>query len=288
MIQKILCLLFVFGLLTIRSNCQGVTGTRNFTEGPNKTRPLLVGHRGGFDGNLPENSISLFDFTYSQINRKPLAVEFDIRKSASGSLYLIHDSTIDRTTNGTGTLTHLTDAYLESLFLKDKEGHLTTEKIPLFADVLKHFRGKNILLMLDVKGDILPDVINAARSMEMESHCILLTFNQKNLLQAKAYTSQMMISALVVSESDLALIHAAGIPKEQLIIYISEKTPASVLETLRRESMIIMTDMSEGLRNNAKAYDPDFYRNKVATLNLGVLITDYPVKAAQAFDFAKP
>ena len=122
----------------------------------------------------------------------------------------------------------------------------------------------------------------------MESQCILLTFNQKNLSLAKEYTSQMLISALVVSESDLALVHAAGIPKEQLIIYISEKTPASVLETLRRESMIIMTDMSEGLRNNAKAYDPDFYRNKVATLNLGVLITDYSVKAAQAFDFAKP
>lgn len=288
MIQKILCFLFVFGLLAVDSNCQEITGTKNHTEGLIKQGPLLVGHRGGFDTNLPENSISLFDFTYSQITRKPIAVEFDIRKSASGSLYLMHDATIDRTTNGTGTLTRLTDAYLERLFLKDKQGHLTTEKIPLFADVLKHFRGKNILLMLDVKGDILPEVIQTARQMQMESQCILLTFNQKNLLMAKAYTSQMLISALVVSENDLSLLQAVGIPKEQLIVYISEKTPASVLETMRRESMRIMTDISEGLRNNSKVYDPDFYRNRVAELDLGILITDFPVKAAQAFDIVKP
>ena len=284
--QKLLCFLSLFGLLAVRANCQGITGTESSVI-PNTTWPLLVGHRGGFDASLPENSISMFDFTYSQAKVKPVAVEFDIRKSASGSLYLMHDATIDRTTNGTGSMSSLTDDYLNTLFLKDKKGNLTAEKIPLFTEVLQHFQGKNIMLMLDVKGDILPEVIKTARQMGMESRCILLTFNQKNLSLAKENTSQMMISALVESESDLAVLHAVNIPKAQLVVYISEKTPDSVIETLHSESIILMADMSEGLRNNSQVYDPDFYRNKVAKLNLGILITDYPVKAARAWGKGK-
>lgn len=286
--HKVPYFLFIFGFIAIRSNCQDVTGNEQRSKMPDISGPILVGHRGGFDASLPENSISMFDFTFSQLTRKPVGIEFDIRKSASGSLYLMHDSTIDRTTNGSGSISRLTDDYLKSLYLKDKNGNITRERIPLFTDVLQHFRGENIILMLDVKGNIIAEVIKAARLMEMESRCILLTFNQKNLWLAKENTSRMMISALVESEHDLAQLQAVEIPKEQLIVYISEKTPDSVIESLARQSVLLMADMSEGQRNNSKKYNPEFYRNKVAKLNLGILITDYPVEAARAFDFGKP
>ena len=55
------------------------------------SQPLTVGHRGGFDSNLPENSISMFDYTYNNACQAPVGIEFDIRESASGSLYLMHD-----------------------------------------------------------------------------------------------------------------------------------------------------------------------------------------------------
>ena len=284
----ILWILFALGLPAIRANCQGISGTGQPVKWMNSTCPILVGHRGGFDASLPENSISMFDFTFSQVNRKPVGIEFDIRKSASGSLCLMHDSTIDRTTNGSGSVSRLTDDYLKSLYLKDKNGKLTKEKIPLFTDVLRHFKGENIILMLDIKGNIIPEVINAVRQIEMESQCILLTFNQKNLRIAKENTSRMMISALVESERDLAQLQAVEIPKAQLIVYISEKTPGSVIETLARQSVMLMADMSEGLRNNSKKYSPEFYRNKVEKLNLGILITDYPIEAARALGFGKP
>ena len=286
--HKIPFLLLIFGFIAIRSNCQGVTGAGQRNAMQTISGPIIVGHRGGFDASLPENSISMFDFTFSQVNRKPVGIEFDIRKSASGSLCLMHDSTIDRTTNGSGSVSRLTDDYLKSLYLKDKNGKLTKEKIPLFTDVLRHFKGKNIILMLDIKGNIIPEVINAVKQIEMESQCILLTFNQKNLRIAKENTSRMMISALVESERDLAQLQAIEIPKEQLIVYISEKTPGSVIESLARQSVMLMADMSEGLRNNSKKYSPEFYRNKVSKLNLGVLITDYPVDVARAFDTGKP
>jgi glycerophosphoryl diester phosphodiesterase len=241
-----------------------------------------VGHRGGFDASLPENSISMFDFTLSQAALKPVAIEFDIRKSASGSLYLMHDSAVDRTTNGTGTITRLTDDYLERLFLKDKQGHLTTEKIPLFADVLKHFRGKNIMLMLDVKGDIIPEVIESARQLEMEQQCILLTFNTKNLMITSENSSKMMISMLVETQNDLAGLEAANMSSSRAIAYISEKTTGSVLEVLQNKPVLLMTDMSEGTRHNAEKYSAAYYRDVVARLHLAILITDYPVFAGNA------
>jgi len=108
MIQKI-SLLFVLTLHALFASSQS-----------DSINLLVVGHRGGFDASLPENSLAMFDFTFQNACQQPVAVEFDIRESASGSLYLMHDSTVDRTTNGSGKINLLTDSYLKTLFLKDR------------------------------------------------------------------------------------------------------------------------------------------------------------------------
>ncbi len=245
--------------------------------------PLLVGHRGGFDAKLPENSISNFDFTFKNACQAPVAIEFDIRESASGSLYIMHDTTVDRTTNGKGKVTGLTDVYIETLFLRDRNGILTHEKIPLFADVLHFFKDKNIVLMLDVKGKIYGKVISLVKQMDMEAKCILLTFSNQNTQLASSLTNKIMISALVGNKQEWESIREIRVPTTQLIAYVNENTPEEIILDINRNKVLLMTDMSESIRNNSKHYDADYYKNFILNKHLGILISDYPIYVGKLF-----
>jgi len=246
--------------------------------------PLIVGHRGGFDSRLPENSIALFDSTYENACGKPIGIEFDIRESASGSLFIMHDSTVDRTTNGTGKIALLSDTYIKTLFLRDRNGILTNEKIPMLTDVLMHFQDKNIMLMLDVKGKIYPKVIRMVEEMKMESKCILLTFNLNNTRLVKEQTDKILISALVMNQTDWESLLKLQIPGRQLIAYVSEvTTPSELISEIVRSKVMVMTDISESIHNHSNHYSPEYYRHFPVQMQLGIVITDFPVFVNRLF-----
>lgn len=267
--------LFLFSQITIESPEVAFSG--------GSIQPLIVGHRGGFESNMPENSIPMFDFTFSKVRRKPIAVEFDIRESKSGTLYIMHDITVNRTTDGAGNINELTDKYINTLFLKDRNGKLTTQKVPRFTDVLQHFQNKNIVLMLDVKGKIYPKVINLVNERQMESKCIMLTFSRENTKLVKEITTKIMISALVLNQANWDTLQKFQIPSSQLIAYISKETPQNVIDQIYRSKVLLMTDTSEGTTNNAKYYKPDEYMDVVSKQHLGILISDYPLYVSKLF-----
>jgi glycerophosphoryl diester phosphodiesterase len=74
-----------------------------------------------------------------------ITVELDLRKSKNGTIYILHDETVDRTTNGKWKIDQLEDSYINSLFLKKENGQITRERIPTFDDVLMFIKIKNNL-----------------------------------------------------------------------------------------------------------------------------------------------
>jgi glycerophosphoryl diester phosphodiesterase len=73
--------------------------------------PRVIAHRGG--GALaPENTLAALDVAFRCGCR---AVEVDARLSADGTPFLIHDATLDRTTNGTGRVAETRDAVLRAV-----------------------------------------------------------------------------------------------------------------------------------------------------------------------------
>lgn len=114
----------------------------------------IAGHRGGYYYERPESSLPLFRSIAKKFKSDTINVELDLRKSKNGTIYIMHDETVDRITNGTGKIDQLEDAYLNNLFLKKDNGQFTRERIPTFNDVLTFIRKKNINLMLDIKTPI--------------------------------------------------------------------------------------------------------------------------------------
>ena len=64
-------------------------------------------------------------------------VELDVWKTKDGELVLMHDPTVDRTTDGSGRIADMTLAELRQLRLKDKDGKLTEHRVPTLEEALQ-------------------------------------------------------------------------------------------------------------------------------------------------------
>lgn len=83
--------------------------------------PLLIAHRGGA-GLYPENTLYAFARAHELWQADML--ELDVRATADGHCVVIHDPTVDRTTNGTGDVAAMTLEELQSL---DAAHHFTRD-----------------------------------------------------------------------------------------------------------------------------------------------------------------
>ena len=98
------------------------------------SRPWIIGHR-GVPGEAPENTLSGFELAISQ---GADLIEIDLHLSADGQLVVIHDDTVDRTTDGTGRVDDLSFDELRALdagsWMCPK---FAGERIPTFSEVLE-------------------------------------------------------------------------------------------------------------------------------------------------------
>ncbi len=241
----------------------------------------ICGHRGGFYNRLPENSLLAIRYTADNGLLKPVVVEVDVRKSKDGTLYILHDETVDRTTNGKGSISTLTDAYINTLKLRTSSGILTNESVPAFRDVLVYAQRNNVVLMLDVKDDIWEDVISLVDEYSMAEKCIALTFNP--VVTAKVYrlSNGIAISFLAKDEASWNVIQKLNIPYDKLIAYVTSTTDLSLINAIHQRKIRIIADASESMRNNASLYSRDFYRSMIDKMKLDILITDFPVDVSK-------
>jgi len=110
--------------------------------------PRFVAHRGG--GRLaPENTLAAMRLAAS---RGYCMVEYDVKLSADGVAFLLHDDTLDRTTDGTGDAGSLPYATLALLdagngYCADYAG----EPIPSLRAIAHATCGKNMASNIEIK-----------------------------------------------------------------------------------------------------------------------------------------
>lgn len=102
---------------------------------------LKIGHRGA-KADVAENTLASFQ---KALDMGVDGIELDVHVCATGELVVIHDFTVDRTTNGTGEVHKLTLTELKQLTV---EGQHT---IPTLEEVLE-LAGKKCFLNIEMKG----------------------------------------------------------------------------------------------------------------------------------------
>jgi len=244
----------------------------------------IAGHRSGFYFDHPESSLPLMEFIEQQFDRDTLIAEVDLRISKNGTIYMMHDETVDRTTTGKGKVADLTDSELNKLFLKKETGEITDQHIPTFDDLLKFVEQRKINLMLDIKTPIHAEVYALLRQHNLESRALTLTFNMELTQKVSALSNKVTLSALIVTETDWQQFEKINLPVSKKVAYINANTPTDVIEQLKKNHLKVMADVSETQNNSGKPLDKAEYRTKVKQQQLDILITDYPIEALGAFN----
>lgn len=152
-----------------------------------------VAHRGAA-GYAPENTIAAFD---KALEMKADYIEIDVQRSKDGALVVIHDTTVDRTTDGNGKVGELTIEELRSLDAGSFKGEqFAGEKIPTFEEILDRYHGK-IGILIELKAPELYPGIEEAVAQELKERNLDKPQNDKIIIQSFNFESMKKMDALL-------------------------------------------------------------------------------------------
>ncbi len=100
---------------------------------------IISSHRGGMMAGYPENCLESCEKTLSMM---PTFFEVDFSFTKDSVMVLMHDLTVDRTTNGKGYVSDYTFEQLQQLNLVDRAGKETPYKIPTLKSILEWGKDK--------------------------------------------------------------------------------------------------------------------------------------------------
>lgn len=170
-----------------------------------KNKLTHLAHR-GLAASLPENSIASF---VAAAEAGFDGIETDCQESADGTLYCMHDLTIDRTTNGTGTLRGLSDAYLSGITLKDSQ-----EPIPTTRDYIKVCKKYGMIPVIELKDggisdDGIANLLSLLEQYGMKDTCVIISFSYKLLSIVRRLTEDVYVEPLLTPSLGNLLIASA-------------------------------------------------------------------------------
>ncbi|AYA74366.1 glycerophosphodiester phosphodiesterase [Bacillus sp. Y1] len=152
-----------------------------------------VAHRGA-TAYAPENTIAAFDLA---VDMKADYIEIDVQRSKDGELVLIHDTTVDRTTDGTGKVGELTFEQLRSLDAGSWKGEqYEGEPIPTFEEILDRYRGK-VGILIELKAPELYPGIEKQVAEALKERNLDKPQNEKIIIQSFNFESMKMTNELL-------------------------------------------------------------------------------------------
>ena len=137
---------------------------------PNSKVVLICAHRGAHN-DFPENSLASFK---KAIELGIDIFELDIRATKDDSLVIMHDRSVDRTTDGHGDVASLTFEEIRKLHLKFND-KVTEEKVPTLEEALTLARGK-ILVDLDIKVPKFPGILSVVNRTQTKNTVFALVY----------------------------------------------------------------------------------------------------------------
>ncbi|HEX8384928.1 MAG TPA: glycerophosphodiester phosphodiesterase family protein, partial [Rubricoccaceae bacterium] len=241
--------------------------------------PLVSVHRGAPVEGLAENALATFEHA---LNYAPALVELDVRRTADGTLVLMHDETLDRTTTGQGRLDAATFAQVRALRLLDVRGVPTSFRVPTFAEALAWAEGRAVL-MVDVKPDVpYPEVVAAVRTARAENRVVLIVYSLADHEALFRLAPDLNVAATVETPADADALLASGVDRSRTIAFAGVgRADPDVVDRLHRAGIRVQvaTFPLDAAADTATA--PDVY-TPFLQAGVDVLVTDNVRSAAEA------
>jgi hypothetical protein len=179
---------------------------------PNPTRcAKTIAHRGRI-GTWPENSLRSTSLLPPHI----YGVECDVQQTNDGEWVLMHDTTVDRTTNGTGNVADLTLAELQDMVLDGGGG-----MVPTLSDFLDLCQAKAFSeVYIDYGAGSISGLVSLVEGHAVASNCVYFVGSASQAASFRAASASGRIALGSVTTGNVAAgVTAAGTSNiERLII----------------------------------------------------------------------
>lgn len=246
---------------------------------------LIASHRGDWR-NFPENSLEAID---NAIKMGVDIVELDIQRTKDGTLILMHDDTLDRTTTGTGSIAETTLETIKQLNLKNGCSIQTIHKVPTLEEALNHAKGK-IMLNLDKADRYFEDVYKLMKKTGTTKQIIMKGTKSAEEVKKQfgEYLQDVIYMPIVNLDSEDAEKQIEGfisdmkpVAFELLFEKDSNPLPKKLKSSLHNRCLIwyntLWDTMAGGHDDDMSLKDPDAgYGYLIDTLGARILQTDRP------------
>lgn len=172
-----------------------------------RTRPMVIAHR-GFSGRYPENTLRSFQ---EALNLPVDAIELDVRRTKDGVLIVIHDETVDRTTDGKGRVRDMTWSEIQKLdagFWKGSK--FAGERIPKLKEALELINGQKVVFLEIKEPDTTEQIVETLRQIDALSWVKIGSFHPQAIATAKKLApeiSSSLIGGAKVGANDEAFVN---------------------------------------------------------------------------------
>jgi len=236
-------------------------------------QPVIFAHRGAC-ALAPENTLSSFELAFE---RRADGVELDAKLSKDGQVVVIHDPTLERTTDGIGKVNELPLAELKKLDAGSKfEARFAGERIPTLEEVFEHV-GKKLLINVELTNysssgdDLILKVADVVKRQNMQQRVLFSSFLPKNLVKIKA----------LIPESPVAILCLPGLPgaftRSRFLRKISPEIVHPYLNDVA--ASYVRKQHEWGRRVHVWTVNTDADLQRMLALHVDGLITDDPQKA---------
>ncbi|MEK3856271.1 glycerophosphodiester phosphodiesterase [Cytobacillus sp. FSL H8-0458] len=231
-----------------------------------------IAHRGA-TGYAPENTVAGFDLA---VDMKADYIEIDVQRSKDGELVVIHDTTVDRTTDGTGKVRDLTFDYLRSLDAGSWKGEqFAGEPIPTFEEILDRYHGK-VGILIELKAPELYPGIEEQVADALKERNLDKPQNEKIIIQSFNFDSMKTMDQLLpkvpigVLTSNRADTTAEAL--QEFSAYADWFNPSYGIVTEELVNQVHSLDMQIGSWTVRSQEAADF----LFEMEVDAIITDYP------------
>jgi glycerophosphoryl diester phosphodiesterase len=237
----------------------------------------IAAHRGG--GALwPENSLLAFQ---SAIALGSDLIELDVHLSRDGMVIVIHDATVDRTTDGTGAVGSMMAADLRRLRLRGPENTASAEHVPTLDEVLAAAAPSHAGLLIEVKepapGDrydgVEERVLAAVDAAGMQARATIMAFDPRTIVRVRELASHMRTSFLI----EPFTVERAGVRPEVTIDWARAAGATDVgLEQTLVDERVVAAARSASVALGVWTVNDETAMRRMLALGVDILTTDRP------------
>lgn len=174
------------------------------------------------------------------VESAPAIIEVRPHVSKDGTLFLLPDETLERTTTGSGLAIDKTWAELQELKLVDNAGRVTEQRIPTLREALVWARGKTILQInllnefIGLNPDLTARVVQLVKELGAHNRVMMISWSNEQARAIHRLDARLPIAVFSLGREGLLQVEAMGVPTRNIVPTLSFDINPVYLRFLRQ------------------------------------------------------